>query len=473
MRDTDVELLSRYSQQNVEDAFTELVRRHLGLVYSAAVRQVRSPQLAEEVAQSVFLDLARSAGRLKSDTVLSAWLYQVTHRTAIDVVRRETRRQLREQIATQMNALNAAAADWTNIEPLLDEAMHALNDTDRTAVLLRYFENKSLREVGSRLGMSENAAQKRLCRALERLRDFFAKRGVTVATSGLVVSISANAIQAAPIGLVVTISSTAALAGASLATTATSTATKALAMTATQKLLIAATLVAAVSTGLYESHRASALRSKLKLLQAQMEGAADPNKSPRTTESDESERELAALRADNKRLNVTSAELQKLQAEITGLRNQARDLTQQKTSDLQRENAALRDKTNQLWQSLVDYINSYSNSIPAENRWAYSLAERNRFSLAQLEDGSYSLRRKGGDGTQRDFFGGRFTSIGIGENHIFVHTAPFKDAAEGWRIIDLRCGAVNGPYADTEFMIRPEVRGVTFMKPEEAWALMK
>ena len=232
MSDTDMELLARYTRQHAEDDFAELVRRHLGLVYSAALRQVRSPQLAEEVTQSAFIDLARNAARLKPDTILTAWLYQVTRRTAIDVVRREASRQLREQIATEMNAMNATAADWTHIEPLLDEAMHALDDTDRAAVLLRYFENKSLREVGATLGTSENAAQKRLGRALERLREFFAKRGVTIGASGLVVVISANAVQAAPVGLAVTVSTAAALAGTTLATTATATATKAIVMTA-------------------------------------------------------------------------------------------------------------------------------------------------------------------------------------------------------------------------------------------------
>src|SRR5437867_11814498 len=250
MSDTDMELLARYTRHQAEDAFVELVRRHLGLVYSAALRQVRSPQLAEEVAQSVFIDLARSVVRLKPDTILTAWLYQVTRRTAIDVVRRESSRQLREQVATEMNAMNATAADWTHIEPLLDEAMHALDDTDRTAVLLRYFENKSLREVGATLGTSENAAQKRLGRAVERLREFFATRGITVGASGLVVVISANAVQAAPVGLVLTISTAAALAGTTLATTATATATKAIAMTTLQKTLIAATVVAGLATTL-------------------------------------------------------------------------------------------------------------------------------------------------------------------------------------------------------------------------------
>src|ERR1041385_187738 len=194
MSDTDMELLARYTRQHAEDAFAEIVRRHLGLVYSAALRQVRSPQLAEEVSQSAFVKLAGEARRLKPNTILSAWLYRVTRREAIDVVRREASRQLREQIATEMNAMKATAAAWPHIEPLLDEAMHALDDTDRTAVLLRYFENKSLREVGATLGTSDDAAQKRVSRAVERLREFFAKRGITVGASGLVVVITHHAV---------------------------------------------------------------------------------------------------------------------------------------------------------------------------------------------------------------------------------------------------------------------------------------
>src|SRR5881628_2908754 len=169
MSGTDLELLARYRQQHAEDAFAELVQRHLGLVYSAALRQVRSPQLAEEVAQSAFIDLARTAARLKPDTILTAWLYQVTRRTAISVVRRESRRQYRETIASEMTALNTLNADsgtgfqpiWPHIEPLLEQAMDSLDDTDRSAILLRYFENKSLREVGQALGTSDDAAQKR------------------------------------------------------------------------------------------------------------------------------------------------------------------------------------------------------------------------------------------------------------------------------------------------------------------------
>ena len=314
-----MELLARYTRQHAEDDFAELVRRHLGLVYSAALRQVRSPQLAEEVAQSVFIDLARNATRLKPDSILTAWLYQVTRRTAIDVVRREASRQLREQIATDMNAMNATAADWTHIEPLLDEAMHALDDTDRTAVLLRYFENKSLREVGATLGTSENAAQKRLGRALERLRKFFAKRGLTVAASGLVLAISANAVQAAPVGLSATISAAVALAGTTIVITATATATKAIAMTTLQKTLITATIVAAVSTGVYEAHRASQLHEQNQAFQ-QRQAPLVEQLGLLQRQRDDATNRLASLVDELAKTKNNNIELLKLRGEVARLR---------------------------------------------------------------------------------------------------------------------------------------------------------
>src|SRR6266700_8355522 len=98
MTPTDTQLLERYTRERSEEAFSEIVRRYLNLVFSAALRQVRQTQLAEEITQSAFVDLARQAKTLAPNTVLSAWLYQVTRRTAIDVIRRESRRQIREQI---------------------------------------------------------------------------------------------------------------------------------------------------------------------------------------------------------------------------------------------------------------------------------------------------------------------------------------------------------------------------------------
>jgi RNA polymerase sigma factor (sigma-70 family) len=237
MSDTDGNLLARYAGHHAEDAFTEIVRRHLDLVYSAALRQVRSPQLAEEVVQSVFIKLSRHASRFAPDAILTAWLYQVTRRETVDVIRREARRQSREKISTEMNATNTTSVDWTQVGRLLDEAMDTLDVTDRTAVLLRYFENRSLREVGNILGTTEDAAQKRVSRAVERLRRFFAKRSVTVGAAVLAGAISANAVQAAPIGLALTVSSVSALP----ASTITGPAAKIIAMTTLKKTVIATT----------------------------------------------------------------------------------------------------------------------------------------------------------------------------------------------------------------------------------------
>ena len=323
MSDTDLQLLSRYTRHQAEDAFAELVRRHVGLVHSAALRQVRSPQLAEEVAQSVFIDLARQARRLAPETILTAWLYEVTRRTAIDVVRREARRQLREQIATEMNAMNATAADWTHIEPLLDEAMHVLDETDRAAILLRYFENKSLREVGAALGTSDDAAQKRVSRAVECLREFFGKRGVSVGASGLAVVISANAVQAAPIGLVLTISTAAALTGTAIVTTVT----KAIAMTTLQKTLVAAALTVAVGVGTFETRQASGLREEVKAFRQQQTLVAQQIQQLER-ERDDALRQLASLRANNERLSLNSAELLKLRGQLGMLRQELADAKQ-------------------------------------------------------------------------------------------------------------------------------------------------
>ena len=316
---SDLDLLGQFTRDHSQDAFTALVNRHVNLVYSAALRQVRSPQLAEEVAQSVFTDLARNAGKLKPDTILTAWLYQVARRTAIDVVRRESRRQLREEIATEMNAMNATVNDWTHIEPLLDDAMSALDDTDRAAVLLRYFENKSLREVGATLGTSDDAAQKRVGRAVERLREYFTKRGVTVGASGLVIVISANAVQAAPVGLAVTISAATVLAGTAVSTSTVIAATKAIAMTTLQKTLITATIAAAVGARIYEVRQASTWKDQAQTLQQQQ---APLTKQIRELqrERDDAMNRLAALQDEIAKVKSNNMELLKLRGEVAQLR---------------------------------------------------------------------------------------------------------------------------------------------------------
>jgi RNA polymerase sigma factor (sigma-70 family) len=314
---SDLDLLWQFARENSQDAFTEIVRRHLNLVYSAALRQVRSPQLAEEISQSVFADLARNAGKLNSETILTAWLYAVTRRTAIDVIRKESRRQLREQIAVEMNDMNATANDWTQIEPLLDDAMAALDETDRAAILLRYFENKNLREVGASLKISDDTAQKRVSRAVERLREFFSKRKITVGASGLVVLISANAVQSAPIGLAATISAAAVLTGTAVHISTVIAATKTIAMTTLQKSIIGAAFAVAVGAGIFEAHQASQLRAQNELLAQQIAQLQTDNESLSNRIADIGEAKKLADDQFN--------ELLKLRGEIGVLQNEAND----------------------------------------------------------------------------------------------------------------------------------------------------
>jgi len=325
---SDLELLGQFARDKSQDAFTALVKRHVNLVYSAALRQVRSPQLAEEVAQSVFADLARDAGSLaggddaSAPRALTPWLYAVTRRTAIDVIRKESRRQLREQIAVEMSNMNATSNDWTQIEPLLDDAMAALNEIDRAAILLRFFENKNLREVGEALGTNDDAAQKRVGRAVERLREFFSKRNMKIGASGLAVAISANAVQAAPVGLAATISAAAILAGTAVHTYTVIAATKTIAMTTLQKTVITAALVAAVGTGIFEAHQAAQLRARNQTLQQQQATLAEQIQKLQRDEDDSTNR-LASLLAENQLLksNSNQMELLRLRGELTRLRN--------------------------------------------------------------------------------------------------------------------------------------------------------
>jgi RNA polymerase sigma factor (sigma-70 family) len=208
----DAELLTAYATRQSEEAFTELVGRHVALVYSAALRQVREPQLAEEVTQAVFIILARKARAVSRHVTLSGWLCRVAHFVSRDALRAERRRQHREQTAARME--NTTDTDWMQIAPLLDEVVAQLNDKDRSAIVLRFYEQKSFGEVGNALGVDADAAQKRVSRALEKLRIFFAKRGVSSTTATIAGAISTHSVQAAPVALAKAVTAVAAAKGA-------------------------------------------------------------------------------------------------------------------------------------------------------------------------------------------------------------------------------------------------------------------
>src|ERR1019366_8425438 len=275
---TDQRLLREYTERRVEAAFGELVRRHVDLVYSAALRMVRDAHLAEDVTQGVFVALSRSAGQLTERPVLSGWLHRTTQNLAANAVRSDVRRRAREQEAAAMNDLLSTepGAGWEDIAPQLDAALGELSEPDRDALLLRYFERKSAREMAQTLGTSEEAAQKRVSRAVDRLRELLAKRGVTAGVSGLVVLLSANAVQAAPVGLALSITASAAVGGTALAGLTTTTAAKTIAMSTLQKVLIATTLAAAIGVGTYEARQASLLRAQVKALRQQLVPEPEP-----------------------------------------------------------------------------------------------------------------------------------------------------------------------------------------------------
>src|ERR1035437_3507524 len=212
MRDiTDAVLLELFSRDESEEAFAELVRRHIALVHSVALRHTENPEHAQEITQAVFIILARKAASLVRKTVLSGWLYHTARLTAANFRRSEFRRARREQEAYMQSTLEEPAPDavWQELAPMLDDAMAHLGEKDRNAVVLRYFENKSLEDVGMALGLEERAAQKRVSRALEKLRRIFSKRGVVLSAAMIAGAVSLNSVQAAPAGLAAAVGATA------------------------------------------------------------------------------------------------------------------------------------------------------------------------------------------------------------------------------------------------------------------------
>jgi RNA polymerase sigma factor (sigma-70 family) len=199
----DNELLRRYSDERSEEAFTELVQRHVNLVYFAALRRVGGDaHLADDLTQKVFADLARKALSLKNRSVLTGWLYTSTRFAAAQAVRSERRRRTHEQEAQTMHELHSAQEpDWDQLRPMIDEAMDELNEREREAVLLRFFENQPLAEVGAKFSLSADAARMRVDRALEKLRGLLAKRGIVSTSAALAAAFVSQSAMAAPAGL--------------------------------------------------------------------------------------------------------------------------------------------------------------------------------------------------------------------------------------------------------------------------------
>jgi RNA polymerase sigma factor (sigma-70 family) len=202
MMSEDMRLVREYAETGSEQAFATVVSRHINLVYSVALRQVRDPHLAEEITQGVFIILARKAKSLGADTILSGWLCRTARYASADAIKIQRRRQAREQEAHMQSMLNENDPEaWMHVAPILDDALGSLGKQDHDAVVLRYLEGKDLREVGAALGMKEDAARMRVNRGLEKLRKFFSRKGVTLSAAVIAASVAANSVHAAPAGL--------------------------------------------------------------------------------------------------------------------------------------------------------------------------------------------------------------------------------------------------------------------------------
>jgi RNA polymerase sigma factor (sigma-70 family) len=328
----DMDLVREFARDHSEAAFTELVRRHLNLVYSVARRCTGNDGDAHDVTQAVFIILARKAAGLREKTLLTGWLYETTRFAAARLLRTNARRHAREQEAYMQSTLNdpsrhsAATAEaaeiWTQLSPHLEAAMDKLNAADRALLVLRFYENKTGPETAALLGIREEAAHKRVTRALEKLRKIFAQRGVTLTATAIAGAVSANSIQAAPAGLAAIISA-AALSGTTITTAAILAVTKAIAMTTLQKTLVTAALVVTVGAGVFEAHQASQLREQNQRLQQQQAPLAQ-QLALLQGERDDATNRLANLLAENEqqKSNPNQMELLKLRGQIGVLQNQ-------------------------------------------------------------------------------------------------------------------------------------------------------
>ena len=334
---SDAQLLREYADHGAETAFAEIVARHTNLVYSAALRQVDSPDIAAEVAQSVFVGLARSARslspKLAGNASLAGWLCRSARNISLNLRRDEFRRHSRERQAMEnLDSPPDTAPDWERLRPVLDEAMAELSEPDYDALVLRFFKNQDLRSVGVGLGVSDDAAQKRVSRALDKLRDLLSQRGITTSAAALSVVLAANAIQAAPVGLAATLSA-ASLASAAAGTGTTLTLLKLMATTKLKTGIVTGVVAASAVTSLVIQHN-----SQAKIREA--DGAVRQQVAALAPLQAEHER-LSSLAAVLSRPAVnTGDELQRLRDEVAALRKQNIDL------------AALREEDRQLQAAL-------------------------------------------------------------------------------------------------------------------------
>lgn len=273
----DRDLIDQYCRTGSEEAFRELVRRHVDLVYSVALRQVAyDKHLAEDVSQMVFTSLAQKAPSLSDRVVLGGWLCCSTRFVALNMMRNARRRRVREEEAFEMYEISDSSDgefDWESTRPVLDQAISELKENDRDVVWLRYFEGKSFSEIGKQLGLSENTARMRLNRSIAKLNTLVSKRGITSSATALATALPGQAATAAPAGLATSLSQ-GALAGVATASGGLGLATYIGIMNTNKTLVVVLALIATVAAGTAVVQTARLKHAKRQLDVARAVGAS-------------------------------------------------------------------------------------------------------------------------------------------------------------------------------------------------------
>jgi RNA polymerase sigma factor (sigma-70 family) len=396
-------LLEEYANHGSETAFRELVTRYIGLVYATALRIVEGDtHLAEDVAQTVFMDLARKARGLSSRVMLGGWLHQRTFNVAAPMMRAARRRQIREREAAQFNAMqDDSPANFEQLAPVLDEALTQLGKADRTAIILRFFERRDFHSIGTTLGSNEDAARMRVTRALEKLHILLKHRGVTLSSAAIGAALGTEAATAAPAGLAASIAGTA-LAGSAAGGGLAATLLKLGIMTKLKAGILGAVVLAGVTTSVVFQQQARArLRAQDESLRQQADQldrlAADNERLAsllgRTNGAKDQLAELSKLRAETESLRQQTNALASLQEE--NRRSQPSSAKRKTPLQIDEERIAKARSTRDWLLAFRTYADAHQDQYPATFEQAASLLRHDSNEQANLTPNQFEIVYQG------------------------------------------------------------------------------